>query len=374
MSDRTAQPDALHVDLGERSYAIHIGSDLLDRVGELSLPLMTGKRAFIVTDDMVAPLYLERVQASFAAAGIETGRCVVPHGEGSKCYATLETVIDALLASKAERSTLVVALGGGVIGDLTGFAASICLRGLDFIQIPTTLLAQVDSSVGGKTGINTRHGKNLVGTFYQPRLVAADLTTLNTLPRRHILAGYAEVLKYGCIDDEPFFGWLERNGQALLNGDLDLRSAAVFHSCQAKARTVAADEREGGVRALLNLGHTFGHALEAETGFSDEMLHGEAVALGMVMAFALSVELDLAPQADLDRLTAHYRLVGLPAELPGNRQWNADRLVGHMAQDKKMKDGRVTFVLARGIGESFLTRDVPAQSVTALLSRFASRS
>ena len=362
--------NVLKLDLGERSYDIHIGTGLLDRVGELALPLMASKRAFIITDDNVAPLYLERVQASLTQAGIASQAYVAPHGEGTKCFAQLEKLLDAMLAAKTERSTMVVALGGGVIGDLAGFAASICLRGLDFIQIPTTLLSQVDSSVGGKTGINTGHGKNLVGTFYQPRLVLADLSTLDTLPRREVLAGYAEVVKYGGIDDQPFFAWLEQNGQALLNGDLALRAHAVHHSCTAKARTVAADEREGSVRALLNLGHTFGHALEAETGFSDEMLHGEAVALGMVMAFTLSRDLGLCPAADTERLKAHLAAVGLPVALSRTRQWDPARLIHHMAGDKKIKDGKVTFVLAKGLGASFLTRDVPPDALLTTMTTF----
>ena len=364
---------ALRLDLGDRSYTIHIGTGLIDRVGELALPVMTSKRAFIITDDNVAPLYLDRVEKSLGDACIQTRSHIVPHGEGSKCFARLEAVLDAMLAAKTERSTMVVALGGGVIGDLAGFAASICLRGVDFIQIPTTLLSQVDSSVGGKTGINTAHGKNLVGTFYQPRLVVADLDTLNTLPRRQLLAGYAEVVKYGCIDDQPFFTWLETHGAALLDGDVDLRAFAVHHSCHAKARTVSADEREGGIRALLNLGHTFGHALEAETGFSDEMLHGEAVALGMLMAFALSADIGLSPATDTERLQAHFAAIGLPTLLPGNRRWDPQRLIAHMAGDKKMKDGRVTFVLAKGIGASFLSRDVSPDQLIATLNRFTAR-
>ena len=367
-------PDhALLLDLGERSYTIHIGTDLLDRVGSLSQPVLSGNRVFIITDDLVAPLYLDRVQASFAKAGIQTAAHTVPHGEGSKSFGRLERVLDALLDTKPERATMVVALGGGVIGDLAGFAASICLRGLDFIQIPTTLLSQVDSSVGGKTGINTAHGKNLVGAFHQPKLVIADLSTLNTLPRRQILSGYAEVVKYGLIDDEAFFAWLEQNAVRLLDGDTDLRAQAVRHACQSKARTVSADEKEGGIRALLNLGHTFGHALEAETGYSDEMLHGEAVALGMVMAFTLSAELGLSQKSDVDRLTAHLSAVGLPTTLPDTRTWSARRLIGHMAGDKKIKDGRLTFVLAKGIGRSFLTRDVQAQALEAMMTRFVGR-
>jgi len=365
---------ALLLDLGDRSYTIHIGTGLIDRVGELSLPVMAGKRAFIITDDNVAPLYLERVQTSLAKEGIHSASLVVPHGEASKSFSQLEIVLNSLLDAKAERSTMIVALGGGVIGDLAGFAASICLRGLDFIQIPTTLLSQVDSSVGGKTGINTRQGKNLVGSFYQPRLVIADLSTLDTLPHRQLVSGYAEVLKYGCIDDEPFFTWLEHNGLNLLNGNMSLRAQAVLHSCQAKARTVSADEREGNIRALLNLGHTFGHALEAETGFSDELLHGEAVALGMVMAFTLSADLGLSPASDTDRLKAHLTAIGLPSALSSNRIWNAQNLINHMAGDKKMKDGRITFVLAKGIGKSFLTPDVPSQTLAASLARFTNQS
>ena len=363
----------LCLELGERSYSIHIGTDLLQCVGELALPLMSGKRAFIITDDNVAPLYLAQVETSLAQAGIQTQSLIIPNGEASKSFSQLEKVLDAMLAAKCERSTLVVALGGGVIGDLAGFAASICLRGMDFIQIPTTLLSQVDSSVGGKTGINTPQGKNLVGTFYQPRLVIADLATLNTLSPRHVLAGYAEVVKYGCIDDEPFFTWLEQNGQALISGDLDLRAQAVLHSCTAKARIVSADEREGGIRALLNLGHTFGHALEAETGFGDEMLHGEAVALGTIIAFSLSEYLDLSPASHTQRIIDHFKSVGLPTSLPGNRLWNTQALIDHMAGDKKMKDGRVTFVLAKGIGASYLTRDVPLDALTATLDRFTAR-
>ena len=368
-------PDTpLNLDLGDRSYSIHIGSNLLDRAGELALSVMDGKRAFVITDDNVAPLYLARVQDSLTQSGIQHASHVVPNGEGSKCFGQLERILDALLTAKAERSTMVIALGGGVIGDLAGFAASICLRGLDFIQIPTTLLSQVDSSVGGKTGINTSHGKNLVGTFHQPRLVLADLSTLNTLPRRQIVAGYAEVVKYGCIDDEPFFTWLEQNALAMLDGDVTLRAHAVRHSCEAKARTVSADEREGGIRALLNLGHTFGHALEAETGFTDEMLHGEAVALGMLMAYTLSADLGLATAQDVERLKRHFGIVGLPIALPKNRQWNAARLIDHMAGDKKIKEGRITFVLAKGIGQSFLTRDVPAEALLTALAKFTGTS
>jgi 3-dehydroquinate synthase len=334
-------------------------------------PVMRGKRAFVVTDDSVAPLYLDRVLASLDKAGITHLNTMLPHGEGTKDFPHLEALVDAMLEARCERSTMVVALGGGVVGDLTGFAASILQRGLDFVQIPTTLLAQVDSSVGGKTGINTRHGKNLVGAFHQPRLVLADTSALTSLPRRQVLAGYAEVVKYGCIDEPEFFDWLEQNGYHVIVGEEKARRHAVAVSCRAKARIVAQDEREGGVRALLNLGHTFGHALEAETGFSTELLHGEAVAIGMVMAFRLSARLGLAPVEDAARLERHLAKVGLPTGLARNRVWDIDRLLHHMSGDKKVKNGKVTFVLARGIGQSFLTDDVPAEAVRDMLRDFA---
>jgi 3-dehydroquinate synthase len=359
------------VDLGERAYDIHIGPGLLDRAGELIRPLMQGNRALVITDDQVAPLYMQRVEKSLIEAGLMPMHTVLPAGEKTKDFPHLEALLDAMLAARAERGTMVVALGGGVIGDLTGFAAAILLRGVDFVQIPTTLLAQVDSSVGGKTGVNTRHGKNLVGAFHQPRLVLADTSALETLPRRQVLAGYAEVVKYGVIDDAAFFTWLEDNGQALIDGDPQARAEAVAVSCRAKARIVAADEREGGVRALLNLGHTFGHALEAETGFSDELLHGEAVAIGMVMALRLSAQLGLAPVEDAERLKRHLDSVGLPSALPAGRLWEVPRLMEHMRGDKKVKDGKVTFVMARGIGQSFLTREVPETELAAMLAEMA---
>ncbi len=363
--------ETVTVDLGERSYPIHIGPGLLDRAGELIRPVMRGSNVLVVTDDRVAPLYLERVERSLAAAGATPMHTVMPAGEKTKDFPHLEALLDAMLAARTERGALVVALGGGVVGDLTGFAAAILLRGVDFVQIPTTLLAQVDSSVGGKTGINTRHGKNLIGAFHQPRLVLADTGALDTLDRRQMLAGYAEVVKYGVIDDAAFFAWLENNGARLIEGDPEARRQAVAVSCRAKARIVAADEREGGVRALLNLGHTFGHALEAECGFSDEMLHGEAVAIGMVMALRLSARLGLAPADDAERLKRHLEAVGLPAALPGGRLWEIPRLLHHMEGDKKVKDGKATFVLARGIGQSFLTREVPQADLIALLAEMA---
>jgi len=329
---------------------------------------------FIVTDTNVAPLYLAALESALTADGVRCDHVVVPAGENSKDMTCLASVLDAMLAARCERSTMVIALGGGVIGDLTGFAASILLRGVDFIQIPTTLLSQVDSSVGGKTGINTKAGKNLVGTFHQPRLVLADTDVLATLPRRELLAGYAEVAKYGLIDDRAFWDWLEQNAVPALGGGAKAEALirhCIVTSCKAKARIVAADERESGVRALLNLGHTFGHAFEAETGFGANLLHGEAVGLGMMMAFDLSARLGLAPAGDAKRVQAHLAAVGLPVKPPRTGRHGpitAARLIDHMGQDKKVKDGAITFVLARGIGSAFLTATVPLPKVEETLN------
>jgi len=276
--------------------------------------------------------------------------------------------VEAILGAGADRRTAVIALGGGVVGDLAGFCAAIALRGLPFVQVPTTLLAQVDSAVGGKTGINAGQGKNLVGLFHQPRLVLADIDSLGTLPARQLRAGYAEVLKYGLINDADVFDWLETNGAAILSGDANARRHAVLTSCRAKAAIVGRDEREAGERALLNLGHTFGHALEAETGFGDDLLHGEAVAFGMLLAFTLSARLGLCPLADVERVRRHLAASALPtafAELP-ERPWSSGRLLAHMQHDKKVKDGTITFVLARGIGRAFLSREVPMAEVGRL--------
>lgn len=352
------------VELGERRYVIEIGAGLLDRVGPLCAPLMPARRAIVVTDANVAALHLERVMASLDGADMRAESVVVPAGEGSKAYDAFGRLMEALLDRRPDRGTVLLALGGGVVGDLTGFAAAVLLRGVDFIQIPTTLLAQVDSSVGGKTGINTRHGKNLIGSFHQPRLVIADIAALDSLPRRELQAGYAEVVKYGLIDDAPFFAWLETHGQALLDGDRAARIEAVARSCAAKARIVAGDEREtGDLRALLNLGHTFGHALEKETGYGADLLHGEAVGIGMVMAFDLSAALGLCPAADAARVRRHLDAVGMatsPRAIPGDnaRAWDAARLLDHMRADKKARDGRITFVLARGIGAAFVARGI----------------
>ncbi|HEY9163886.1 MAG TPA: 3-dehydroquinate synthase [Magnetovibrio sp.] len=366
------KPSTLRVELGDRSYDIVVGTGLIDGAGELLAPLLKRPRAVVITDANVAPLYLARLSASLQAAGVQIDTITVPAGEQTKCFAQLESLAEKLLEMKVERSTTLIALGGGVIGDLVGFTAAVTLRGMPFVQIPTTLLAQVDSSVGGKTGINTRFGKNLVGAFYQPRLVLADTEVLETLDRRQLLAGYAEVVKYGFIDDLEFFEWLEQNGKVLVGGDRELRRHAVLTSCAAKARVVAEDEREGGKRALLNLGHTFGHALEAETGYGGALLHGEAVAIGMAMAFDISLQLGLCSGQDTTRAIQHMANVGLPTDLSGlNTQgWTVDKLMNHMSRDKKVEGGKLTFILARGIGQSFITRDVSEQAVRDLLTRW----
>jgi 3-dehydroquinate synthase len=367
-----AEPAILTVPLGDRAYDIVIGQDLLAGAGERIRAVARGRRAFVVTDENAAPHYLEPLLNSLSAAGFTSHRAVLPPGEQTKSLHHLGSLLDAMLEARCERSTMIVALGGGVIGDLAGFAASILLRGVDFVQVPTTLLSQVDSSVGGKTGLNVRQGKNLVGSFHQPRLVLVDTATLATLPRRELLAGYAEVAKYGLIDDPAFWNWLEDgNGARLLTLDAAALAYAIRTSCAAKARVVAADERESGVRALLNLGHTFGHALEAEGGYGGPLLHGEAVAVGMVLAFDLSVALGLCPAADAARLRAHLAAVGLPVAPPriNGRPMSASALLDHMASDKKVEDGTLTYVLARGIGQAFLSREVPSDRVLALLEK-----
>jgi 3-dehydroquinate synthase len=363
----------IRVELAGRSYDIAIGPGLIDQAGALSRPLLAAPKVTIVSDETVAPLYGARLAASFDKAGIKASTVTVPAGENSKEFGAFARLMNELLDQRPDRRTTLVALGGGVVGDLTGFAASVLLRGVDFIQVPTTLLAQVDSSVGGKTGINTRHGKNLVGTFYQPRLVLADTDVLDTLPRRELLAGYAEVAKYGLIDDPAFFAWCEANGAAVLSGDAAKRTYAIEQSCLAKARIVAADERETtDLRALLNLGHTFGHALEAETGFGSDLLHGESVGTGMAMAFDLSARLGLCPATDAERVRRHLGAVGLPMRLraiggDNRRSWDATRLIEHMRGDKKAEGGRLTFVLARGIGKAFVSREVDEAALRGLL-------
>jgi len=357
------------VSLGSRSYDIVIERGLLGRAAEHLKPLSRGRSMAIVSDANVAR-HLTTLQAALAAAGIASEAIVLPPGESTKSWSQLEAVTDQLLAHGVERGDHVIALGGGVIGDLVGFACSIVKRGCGFVQIPTTLLAQVDSSVGGKTAINTRAGKNLIGAFHQPGLVLIDPDVLDTLPARETRAGYAEVVKYGLIDDFAFFEWCEANGEKLLAGDPAAREHAIAHSVGAKARIVAEDERETtGKRALLNLGHTFGHALEAETGFSERLLHGEGVAAGMALAFAYSARRGLCPGQDVERIAAHLRAVGLPdgVKAAGINASGAT-LVDHMRHDKKMDAGTLPFLLARGIGRTYLDHSVDLADVEAFLN------
>ena len=365
---RSGQPIMVRVALAERSYDIAIGRGLLASLGERIVALRPGAKAAIVTDITVAHHHLAAAEAALKSAGIGATAVTVPEGEGSKSFAWLQKVCDALIAARIERGDIVVALGGGVIGDLAGFAAAVIRRGLDYVQVPTSLLAQVDSSVGGKTAIDTAHGKNLVGAFHQPILVVADTALLDTLSQREFRAGYAEVAKYGLLGDAAFFSWLEANWQEVFSGG-PAREHAIATSCRMKAAIVARDERETGERALLNLGHTFGHALEAAAGFSDRVLHGEAIALGMTLAFAFSAERGLLPRSDAERVERHLAAVGLPIHLfsvPGGPP-DADRLMELIAQDKKVKRGRLTFILARAIGASFVAPDVDAAEVRAFL-------
>jgi 3-dehydroquinate synthase len=361
--------ETIEVALGSRSYDIHVEAGAIDHAGALVKPFAPGF-APVVTDSHVAAHHLQPLVAALEREGIAARPIILAPGEGTKSFQGLEHLCSALLAAGVDRGGLIVALGGGVVGDLAGFAAGVLKRGVDFVQIPTTLLAQVDSSVGGKTAINTTEGKNLVGIFHQPRLVIADTKALATLPHRELRAGYAEVVKYGALGDADFFGWLEANGAAALRGEADKLSYIVAHSCRMKAAIVARDERETGERALLNLGHTFGHALEAATGYSSRLLHGEGVAIGMVLAFRLSATLGLAPAADAERIVRLLCDSGLPAEISdiAGARPDVDTLIAHMMHDKKTKDGRLTFVLARGLGHAFTTRDVPIDAVHAVLA------
>ena len=356
------------VALNARSYGISIGPGLLAEAGERLSALTRARRIPVVTDETVAALHLPTLVAGLS--GFEVVPIVVRPGEASKSFAELERLVDALLALEVKRSDVVLALGGGVIGDLTGFAASVVKRGMNFVQVPTTLLAMVDSSVGGKTGINTPRGKNLVGSFHQPLAVWADLDCLATLPAREMKAGYAEIVKYGLINDPAFYEWCEGNAARLLQGDRAALAHAVAQSCRAKAAIVAADEREtDDIRALLNLGHTFGHALEAETGFSDKLLHGEAVGIGMAQALRFSAERGLCPATDAERLNAHLAAIGMMA-WPHQAGIAADaheRLLGHMLHDKKMTDAGLPFILARTIGDAFVAKGIPLDAVTAFL-------
>jgi 3-dehydroquinate synthase len=368
------------VSLGERCYDVAIGRGLLASLGPRIAELRPRSKAVIVTDENVAHLHLAAAEATLARAGVATHRVVVPPGEASKSYRVFEQVCEAVIASRMERDDLVIALGGGVIGDLAGFVASVVRRGIDYVQVPTSLLADVDSSVGGKTAIDSAHGKNLIGAFYQPILVLADTALLDTLPEREFRAGYAEVAKYGLLGDAPFFAWLENNWREVFGGGTAsgkfAREHAIAVCCRAKADIVARDERETGDRALLNLGHTFGHAFEAACGFSDRLLHGEAVSIGMALAFAFSAKQGLISSAEAERATRHLAAVGLPTrpqDIPGTLP-SIDQLMGLIAQDKKVKRGMLTFILAKGIGAAFVEGGVDAGAVRAfLLEKLAER-
>jgi 3-dehydroquinate synthase len=367
--------ETVTVGLGERSYEIVIGAGLLAEAGRRIAPLLARPVTAIVTDENVARHHLLALRNSLAAAGIAATAIVLPPGEATKSFKHLAELCDRLLAAGVERRDMIVALGGGVIGDLAGFAAAILRRGVGFIQIPTTLLAQVDSSVGGKTGINSARGKNLIGAFHQPAAVIADIALLETLPKRELAAGYAEVAKYGLLGDAAFFQLLEARSGAILSGDRQARIHAIRTCCEAKARVVAADETETGVRALLNLGHTFAHALEAATGYSDRLLHGEAVAIGMVQAFRFSEMLKLCAGGTAGRVAAHLKRAGLPVhtrDIPGHLPPPED-LLATMCQDKKAQAGKLTFILVRAIGEAFIARDVAEADVLAFLKEDGAR-
>jgi 3-dehydroquinate synthase len=376
MTTPLKNPDPITVDvaLGERSYDIVIGRGILPSLGERIAALRPGARVAVVTDEYVATHWLKRTEASLIGAGLATSRIVVDEGEVSKSYEGVEFVCEELIKARIERNDLVVALGGGVVGDLAGFAAAIVRRGVDFVQVPTSLLAQVDSSVGGKTGINSPQGKNLVGAFHQPILVVADTAVLDTLSPRQFRAGYAEVAKYGLLGDEAFFAWLEANHASVVQGGA-AREHAVATSCRAKAAIVARDERETGERALLNLGHTFGHALEAATGFCGRLYHGEGVSIGMVLAAELSAQLGMIAAADVSRIQRHLAAAGLPTRLQdiaGFKQEglaDADALMALMAQDKKVKRGRLTFILLKAIGQAVVSSDVEPSMVRDFLVR-----
>jgi 3-dehydroquinate synthase len=360
------------VALGDRSYDIVIGRDVLASLGARVAALRPGVRTAIVTDKTVAKHWLERTEASLASASVPSSRVIVDEGEGSKTYNGLEKVSEALIAAKIERNDLVIALGGGVVGDLAGFAAAVLRRGVDFVQVPTSLLAQVDSSVGGKTGINSPQGKNLLGSFHQPVLVIADTAVLDTLSPRQFRSGYAEVAKYGVLGDEAFFSWLENNHGEVFKGGA-AREHAIATSCRAKAAIVTRDERETGDRALLNLGHTFGHALEAATGFSDRLFHGEGVAIGMVLASEFSASLGMIAQSDAARVKRHLADVGLPTHLQDIAGFaqeglaDADALMALMAQDKKVRRGKLTFILLEAVGHAVIANDVDPSRVREFL-------
>ncbi len=371
LPESSAMPiETLSVDLPECSYDIKIGPGLLAQSGALISPFLKQQRVFVLTDETVADLHLDALRQGLLARNVQMTALALPAGEQTKGWPELEKAVEWLIEQRVERSDMVIAFGGGVIGDLAGFAAAILRRGVEFIQIPTSLLAQVDSSVGGKTGINSVQGKNLIGAFHQPQLVLADVDVLNTLDPRQFLSGYGEVVKYGMLGDAGFFKWLEKNGPSMAAGDQAKRIHAIRRSCEMKAGIVARDEKEHGERALLNLGHTFGHALEAATGYSDRLLHGEGVAIGCALAFELSQRLGLCAQEDPSRIRAHLTDMGMKkdmADIAGELP-DADGLISLMGQDKKVTDGKIAFILARSIGDAFVEKNVDMAVVRAVLT------
>ena len=361
--------DRLQIRLGKRSYDILVGANLLNVAGKTISETIGKTKCWVVTDENVSKHYLTPLMHSLEKADLQTSTIILPPGEESKRIETVQQIVDKILGEAPDRDSTLIALGGGVVGDITGFAASIILRGTNFVQIPTTLLSQVDSSVGGKTGVNTTHGKNLLGTFYQPKLVLADIKVLETLPRRDRISGYAEIVKYGLIRDKSFYLWLEKNGKKIISLDRATCQEAVKKSCLIKGEVVAADEKEEGHRALLNFGHTFGHALEKETGFNTSLLHGEAVSLGMIMAIALSIKVGLCSQSVLDRVQKHFKNIGLPTKLTskGVDLWDSEILINNMTFDKKRRKGRIAFILLNEIGDPVISNDIDLLDVKQLL-------
>lgn len=367
-----SEHNKLRINLKENPYDIIIEHGLLSELGALISKKFGKPKTFIVTDSNIAVHWLKQTIESLSAQGMSPKVLEVPVGESTKSFINLEKIIDQLLESKVDRDSVLIALGGGVIGDLAGFAGAVTLRGIKVIQVPTTLLSQVDSSVGGKTGVNVRQGKNLVGSFHQPSLVAIDTQVLQTLPSRQLFAGYAEVLKYGLIKDRSFFDWLELNGKKVLEGDKLAQQFAIFTSCRIKAEIVEADEKEKNLRAILNFGHTFGHALEAEAGYDGNLLHGEAVSIGMVLAIELSKSLGYLSGQDAGRAVEYIRNIGLPTNInsiEGSTSWHPDGIIQHMQHDKKVSNGQLRFVLIKGIGEAYLTADVDRNDIYRVIEK-----
>ncbi len=365
--------DSLKINTPSGAYPIYFGSDYLADLQGYLKPYIKGHKIFIVTDKQVAELYLDHVEKACGAMGVKVISFILEAGESTKAFQVFERVSTDMLRAEPDRRTTLLALGGGVVGDLTGFIASVLLRGVPFIQIPTTLLAQVDSSVGGKTAINCKAGKNLIGSFYQPDAVFMDLATLKSLPKRELLAGYAEIIKYGLLGDKAFYDTLLQCGERVVGGDAKLQQQMVKYCCKMKADIVSQDEKEQGKRALLNLGHTFGHAIEKQAGYDGSVLHGEAVALGCVMAMALAVKAGKVSESDKDALITHFKKIGLPtkfADLQGNHIWDAATLTKHCYQDKKAEGGALTFITLDAIGKAVVSRDINAADITAIFTEF----